>query len=64
MTVTRDQELWALALKVEEQHGNDGPRHIADMIGKAALAGDDTGVNLWKRIAERFDRLTEFSLKS
>lgn len=63
MTVTRDQELWVLALHVEQQHGSGGPRHIAEMIGKAALAGDEVAVGLWKAAAVKFDQLRDADQK-
>lgn len=59
MTVARQQELWALALHVEQQRGDDAPHYIAEMIGKAALAGDDVGIGLWKAVAERYDQLRQ-----
>jgi hypothetical protein len=37
--VTRDNEIWALALWVEKHHGADGPRFIAEKVGALALAG-------------------------
>lgn len=55
--MTRDQELWAVALWVEKQHGEDGPRFIAEQIGRLALAGEAAGVATWKAVALRFDML-------
>jgi hypothetical protein len=57
MNVTRDQELWALALNVERQYGGDAPRHIAEMIKNAALEGDKVGIDLWNAIADKYDQL-------
>lgn len=54
---TRDQELWALALSIERQHGADGPRVIAEKIGAFALAGESGAVELWQDVARRYDKL-------
>lgn len=55
--MTREQELWGVALWVEKQHGPDGPRFIAEQIGRLTLAREAEGVAMWRRIAERFEAL-------
>lgn len=50
-------ELWACALAIERQYGDDAPQHIAERIGALAMAGDEAGVETWKAIAARYDRL-------
>lgn len=57
--LTRDQELWALALWVEKHHGTDGPGFIAEKVGELALAGEIGGVELWRTVAERFAQLSK-----
>jgi len=57
--VTREQELWGVALWVEKRHGTDGPRFIAEQVGRLALAGDVAGVHHWRAVAARFDRLAQ-----
>lgn len=57
VTIERDKELWALALHVERKHGADGPRYIAEQVGKYALAGEQGGVDLRRELARRFDQL-------
>jgi hypothetical protein len=52
-----ERELWACALLVEREHGDRAPAWIAQRIGELALAGDEAGVERWKLIADRFDRL-------
>lgn len=54
-----EHELWAIALKVEKDHGDRGPRHIAQNIGAAAVAGEWDAVALWKAVAARFDQLRD-----
>ena len=55
--VTRERELWALALWVEKHHGANGPRFIAEKVGKLALEGEQGGVDLWREVARRYDSL-------
>ena len=59
MTVS-DWEVWACAQQVMQQHGDRAPVHIAERIATLALAGDMDGVELWKRIAERVDQLSDY----
>lgn len=54
-----DQERWAIALKVEQDHGSEGLRHIDERIGGAAIAGDWTSVAMWKVIAAKYDQLLQ-----
>lgn len=55
--VTRDQELWAMALDIERRHGPDAERVIASEIGRSAVAGEPGGVALWRAVARRFAQL-------
>lgn len=55
--MTREQELWGVALWVEKHHGANGPRFIAEQVGRNALAGEAEGVSLWRGVAERFEAL-------
>lgn len=57
MTLTPDQHIWACALAVEKQHGEEAPLFVAERIGALALAGDEAGVAIWKAIAVRLDAL-------
>jgi len=52
MTLT-DWELWAVANKVLQQHGENAPLHVAERIGALTFAGDDGGVAAWKGIERR-----------
>lgn len=54
-----EHELWAIALKVERDHGDGGSQHIAQKIGAAAIAGEWGDVTRWKAIAIRFDQLRD-----
>lgn len=57
MTITREQEIWGIALWVEENHGKLGAKFIAEQIGRLALTGEAEGVRLWTEVARRLDKL-------
>lgn len=59
MTLTRDQELWGMALWGEKAHGNRGPSFIAGRIDALARSGEKDGARLWQEVARRFDRLAD-----
>ena len=52
-----DRELWACALQVMRQHGDQAPVFIAERIGALALKGDEQGIATWQGIAARLDAL-------
>ena len=55
--MTRDEELWSIALHLERKHGERAPVFVAERIGALALAGDMAGIETWKRVAARLDVL-------
>ena len=57
MTLSREQELWAIALWVERARGEAGWLHIAQEQDRLLQAGDLDGVNLWRAVGERYERL-------
>lgn len=57
MPVTRDQELWAMALWVEKTHGENGWLHISGQQDRSLAEGDFDGMKLWRQVGERFDQL-------
>ncbi len=59
MTLTRDQELWGMALWVEKIHGDAGWLHIALQQDRLLAAGDLDGVRLWRAVSARFERLAK-----
>jgi hypothetical protein len=59
VVLTRDQELWAVALWVERNHGDNGLDHIAREVERLAAEGDEAGVATWEAIAERYRQLRE-----
>ena len=57
MTITRQQEIWAMALWVEKQHGADGQRSINRQIALLEKSGEERGTDLWKAVKARFEKL-------
>lgn len=52
-----DRMRWAKALAIERLHGKYGPRWIAERIGALAVLGDMAGVERFRQIARRYERL-------
>lgn len=52
-----DRMRWAEALAIERLHGQGSPRWIAERIGALATAGDTAGVERFREIARRYERL-------
>lgn len=50
----REQELWAMALWVDREHGEDGERFIAERVSHFEAEGDNGGKQLWMEVARRF----------
>lgn len=59
ISVTRDQELWAVALWVEKAHGEQGRDHIAREISRVAMLGEEEGIAMWEAVAARYVKLRE-----
>ncbi len=57
--MTIDQERWAEAAMVLRQQGSNAHVFVAERIGALAIAGDQAGVDRWKEIARRLQRLIE-----
>jgi hypothetical protein len=55
--MTSERELWACALLVEREQGDNAAVYIAERIGALALEGDAAGVARWKAIAEKLSLL-------
>jgi hypothetical protein len=56
MTLTKEQELWAMALWVEKNHGSEGAAFIANRL--AELVDEPDGLRMWLEVAERFEALS------
>jgi hypothetical protein len=57
MSLTPEQELWAVALHAQRRHGENAPFYVAERIGALVSAGDVDGVNVWRAIAVLLERL-------
>ena len=55
--MTRDQELWGVALALVKQHGDQAPLKVAERIGQLAVQGEAAGIALWQEVAGRLDDL-------
>lgn len=61
MPITRDQEIWGIALWIEKRHGNGGWLHIAQQQDRLLAEGDFDGVDLWREVGRRYDELLQGS---
>lgn len=59
MVLTRDQELWAMALWVERVHGSEGWFYIAQQQDRLLETGDLDGIAMWRSVGERFEKLVD-----
>jgi len=57
MTVSREQELWAMALWVDREHGDQGERFIAERVLFFDAQSDAGGKQLWMDVARRYVEL-------
>lgn len=57
--LTRDQELWGMALWVDKNHGDAGGEFIASKIDQLCRAGEQDGARLWQDVARRYEQLAE-----
>ena len=57
--LNRDQELWAVALWVEKNHGDQGTTYISGQVERLTSVNDDSGVAMWREVADRFERLRQ-----
>lgn len=55
--MTRDEEILALALHADREHGASAPMWIAEQIGRLALDADEQGIQLWKSVARAWQEL-------
>ena len=59
MTITREQEIWAMALWVDREHGEDAEEFIAGKVLHFEHLGDEGGLKLWMQVARRYVQLRE-----
>lgn len=54
MTITREQEIWAMALWVDREHGEDAEQFIAERVLHFEESGEKRGKELWLQVARRY----------
>ena len=59
MTVTREQEVWAMALWVDREHGEDAEDFIAGKVLYFVGQRGEGGRKLWEEVARRYVQLRE-----
>ena len=57
MSVTREHEIWAMALWVEKHHEADGHEFIANRIASLEAEGENEGAALWSEVGRRYSNL-------
>ena len=57
--LTRDQEIWGMALWVERVHGDKGWFHIATEQDRLLADADFEGVSLWRAVGRRWQELQD-----
>ena len=58
MPLTRDQELWGVALWVEKAHADVGWLFIAQQQDRLLAEGDLDGVAMWRQVSWCYERLS------
>ena len=61
MPVTREQEIWALALSVERKHGENAAGYIAERVAAFEQSGPPEAVALWRQVQRRYEQLSPTS---
>jgi|TARA_Y100001001_G_scaffold157510_1_gene175757 hypothetical protein len=59
MTITREQEIRAMALWVDRQHGEDAERFIAERVLHFEATGEAVGQDLRMQVARRYVELRD-----
>ena len=59
LAMSKERELWAVALWVEKNHGDQGDLYIARRLDRLHTKGDADGVAMWWKVLERFEALSQ-----
>lgn len=57
--MSRDKELWGMALWVEKHHGEDGRVFLGEQVGRLKRTGDQFGAATWNAVAARYEALQQ-----
>lgn len=55
--MTRDQELWGVAMWVENTHAKAGWLFIAQQQDRLLASGDLDGLAMWREVSQRYEQL-------
>lgn len=55
--MNREQELWAIALWIEQNHPGDAAEYIGQQVRRLTTASDQAGIAMWMAVAGRYDAL-------
>ena len=55
--MTRDQEIWSVALWVEKHHGRNGWLFISQQQDRLLAAADYDGMAMWRQVSQRLEAL-------
>ena len=58
MQVSREQEIWALALTVERRHGENAACYIAQRVAASEQSGPPDAVALWGQVQRCYEQLS------
>jgi hypothetical protein len=58
-TITREQEIWAMTLWGDREHGEDAERFIAEKALHFEATGETSGKDLWIQVAWRYVELQD-----
>ena len=61
MPVTREQEIWALALSVARKHGENAALYIVQRVAAFEQSGPPEAVSLWRQVQRRYEQLSPIS---
>jgi hypothetical protein len=59
LDLTREQEVWGMALWVERVHGDTGWLHIATEQDRLLAEGELDGVALWRKVQQCWEQLQQ-----
>lgn len=57
--LTREQQVWGMALWVERVHGDAGWLHIATTQDRLLAEGEFDGVALWRNVQQCWEQLQQ-----
>lgn len=59
ISITREQEMWAIALWVEKHHGDVGDVYVSQQMDRLLAADDLAGMAYWGKVRDKLERLCQ-----